>query len=132
MCPERAPESGASCRIEFIGARLFIRRRFAMARPFPALRTRRSSKSGGGSRATFRAHFVWRAPRVETLYVFGAVQGNPQSSSSSSSSVLDFLGRRKRADCQQRSKIENENYKDDDEDDWRGAYTALYTYETLS
>ena len=37
--------------------------------------------------------------------------------------VLDFFGRGKRADCQQRSKIENE-----DEDDWRGAYTALNTY----
>jgi hypothetical protein len=36
--------------------------------------------------------------------------------------VLDFFGRGKRADCQQRSKIENE---DEDEDDWRGAYTAL-------
>jgi hypothetical protein len=32
--------------------------------------------------------------------------------------VLDLFGRGKRADCQQRSKIENE-------DDWRGAYTAL-------
>jgi CO/xanthine dehydrogenase Mo-binding subunit len=41
--------------------------------------------------------------------------------------VLDFFGRRKRADCQQRSKIENE----EDEDDWRGAYTALYTYRCL-
>jgi hypothetical protein len=38
--------------------------------------------------------------------------------------VLDFFGRGKRADCQQGSKIENE---DDDEDDWRGAYTALNT-----
>jgi hypothetical protein len=38
--------------------------------------------------------------------------------------VLDFFGRGKRADCQQRSKIENE---DDDEDDWRGTYTALST-----
>ena len=36
--------------------------------------------------------------------------------------VLDFFGHGKRADCRQRSKIENE---DDDEDDWRGAYTAL-------
>ena len=36
--------------------------------------------------------------------------------------VLDFFGRGKRADRQQRSKIENE---DEDEDDRRGAYTAL-------
>jgi hypothetical protein len=42
-------------------ARLFIRRRFAMARPFPALRTRRSSKSGGGARATFKAYFCFAA-----------------------------------------------------------------------
>jgi hypothetical protein len=40
--------------------------------------------------------------------------------------VLDFFGRGNRADCQQRSKIENEQ-EDDDEDDWRGAYTALNT-----
>jgi hypothetical protein len=32
-----------------------------------------------------------------------------------------------RPDCQQRSKIENEN-EDDDEDDWRGADTALNTF----
>jgi hypothetical protein len=39
--------------------------------------------------------------------------------------VLAFLGRGKRTDCQQRSKIENE---DDDEDDWGGTYTGLTTY----
>jgi hypothetical protein len=49
--------------------------------------------------------------------VFSAVYGTPPIVL-----VLDFFGRGKRADCQQRSKIENEN---DDEDDWRGAYTAL-------
>jgi hypothetical protein len=31
--------------------------------------------------------------------------------------VLDFFGRGKHADCQQRSKIENED-DDEDEDDW--------------
>jgi hypothetical protein len=41
-------------------------------------------------------------------------------SSSSWFLVLEFCGCEKRADCQQRSKIEHE---DDDEDDWR--YTAL-------
>ena len=44
----------------YLRKRSVIRRRFAMARPFPSLRTRRSSKSGGGSRATFRAH-AWMA-----------------------------------------------------------------------
>jgi hypothetical protein len=34
--------------------------------------------------------------------------------------VLDFLGRVKRTDCQQRSKIENE-----DEDDWGGKLFGL-------
>ena len=46
-------------------ARLFIRRRFAMARPFPALRTLRSSKSGGGSRATQGAFLPGEDPGLE-------------------------------------------------------------------
>ena len=41
--------------------------------------------------------------------------------------VLDFFGREKRADCQQRSKIEKED-DHQDEDDWGGAYTALNTH----
>jgi len=40
--------------------------------------------------------------------------------------VLDFLGRGKRTDCQQRSKIENE-----DEDDWGGKlYRAKHAQAT--
>jgi hypothetical protein len=71
---EGALESGASYRIEIIRAPLFIRRRFAIARPFTALRTRRSSKSGGGSRDTFRAHFSRGGypglkPRLRKAYV---------------------------------------------------------------
>jgi hypothetical protein len=37
--------------------------------------------------------------------------------------VLDFLGRGKRTDCQQRSKIEDED-DDENEDDWGGFAVA--------
>jgi hypothetical protein len=72
--------------------------------------------SGKKIEAIFRRSYGYEAPEGE--------RGFPQSSSSSSSfsTSLD-AGNAPIANNLQ--KIENE---DDDEDDWRGAYTALYTY----